>query len=337
MQLVVGVDGGNTKTIAVVSDAEGRSTGVGRGGCGNWEAMGAQRAAETITGVIEEALKAAGGRREDVVHAHMGLAGQDWPDDEPRMQSALREAGWQCPLTLENDAFSPLRASAPEGHGIGVTAGTGIAAGIVRPDGERYFYGAFTDMGGGGNINGGVLHAVIRSEDGRGRPTALTPALLEATGHATATDLVYDMHRRGYQPSSSVLRPILFRAARMGDPAAVAVVTDFGRELALCATNLIRRYRLEGEDTAVVAAGTLFVKTGPLLFEVFRDEVLATAPRARTIRADRPPVMGALRGALMARGWDTPEVWTRLNEAATDEGWFQDDAEPDREAAEDGG
>jgi N-acetylglucosamine kinase-like BadF-type ATPase len=211
----------------------------------------------------------------------MGLAGVDWPDDIPRMRSALAEAGLLCEISLENDSFSAVRACAPEGHGIGVTAGTGIAAGIVRPDGETYFYGGFTDMGGGGDINGRALHAVIRAEDGRGRPTSLTPALLEATGYPSVPELLYDMHRRGYHPPMRVLRPLLFDAARDGDPAAVGIVTDFGRELALCATNLVRRYGLAEEAIAVVAAGTLFVKTGPLLFDVFQQAVLAGAPPPR--------------------------------------------------------
>jgi len=323
MKLVAGVDGGNTKTVAVACDEEGGRLGIGRGGCGNWEVIGEKNAAATITEVMEEAISGAGGRRGDVVHAQMGLAGQDWPEDEPRMRGALVEAGWHCDMTLENDGFLTVRGGAPEGYGIGVTAGTGICAAIVRPDGEKYFYGAFTDLGGGRDIDGEALTAVIRAEDGRGPATALTEGVLRATGHESVRSLVHAIHREGRSPGYGALRRALFAAARQGDGVAVDIVTRFGAELALCGTNLMRRYGLEEEDPAVVASGSLFMRTGPLLFEAFRSEVLAAAPRARVILTDYPPVMGALRGALGVAGWETPQVWQGINREVSGRGWFR--------------
>jgi N-acetylglucosamine kinase-like BadF-type ATPase len=337
MELVVGVDGGNSKTLAVVSDAAGRSLGIGRGGCGCWEGIGEQAAAQTIGEVIDQALEMAGGQRRDLMHAHMGLAGIDWPDDIPRMEGALQQAGWQCSATLENDAFLPVRACAPEGHGIGVSAGSGTAAGIIRPDGETYFYGAYTDMGGGRDIDAQMLQAAIRAEDGRGPDTALTGQLIQATGHESLRDLVYDMHRRGYYPSHHVMRPILFTTAAEGDPVACEIVGRFAGELALCATNLIGRYDLQHERPAVVAAGSLFVRTGGILFDAFREALLDEAPGAQVILADRPPVMGAFRGALHACVWDGSELWERVNEAAAEKQWFEGDTPGGTEAPENDG
>jgi len=336
MNLALGVDGGNTKTIAVAADLQGRVRGIGRGGPSNWEALGQKRAAEVITDVLTQALAMAGARREEVLHAHMGLAGVDWPDDGPRMGGALQAEGWQCPLTLENDGFLTLRAGTPEGHGIGVTAGTGICAAIVRPDGEKYFYGGFTDLGGGYDSAGYALHAVVRAEDGRGRPTALTEALLKVTGHASARDLVYDVHRRRYQISNTLLNRVLFATAAKGDPVAVDIVTRFGCELALCATNLVRRYALVEQDVAVAAAGSRFTKTGPLLFAVFQREVLSVAPRARVVLSDHPPVMGAVRGALAGCGADRADVWEEVKRSVTEAGWLREDMGQADEGERDG-
>lgn len=323
-RLLVGVDGGNTKTLALVCDLDGRPLGFGNGGSSNWEGLGAEQAAAVIAEVVGQALAAAGRERGEIGWAHMGLAGVDWPEDVPRMQTALVQAGWECELSLENDAFSAIRVCTTTGYGIGVTAGTGVASGIIRPDGEKLFYGAFTDLGGGFGINQAVIHAVLRSEDGRGEPTALAPALLAATGHPTVTDLAYAMHRRSVTPQSSALRPTLFSVAAQGDPVAVRIVTHFGRELALCATNLIRRYKLEREEIEVVAAGTLFMRTGPLLYDVFRARLAEAAPRAKPILADCPPLMGAVRGALMLSGRDTPQAWRRMNDEINEKGWLRD-------------
>ncbi len=336
MNVVAGVDGGNTKTIAVVADLEGRVRGIGRGGPSNWEGLGEKRAAEVITQVVAEALQMAEARREEALHVHMGLAGVDWPDDVPRMERALREAGWRWPVTLENDGFLTLRAGTPEGHGIGVTAGTGICAAILRPDGEKYVYAGFTDLGGGYDTAGYAFQAVVRAEDGRGQPTALTQALLEVTGHASTTELVYAVHRGRSHIPGALLNRVLFATAAGGDAVAVEIVRRFGCELALCAANLVRRYRLAEEDIAVAAAGSRFTKTGPLLFEAFRGEVLAAARRARVFLSDQPPVIGAVRAALGARGSDRPEVWEVLRRSAEETAWFREDVGQTTEGEEDG-
>jgi len=331
-KLLVGVDGGNTKTAAVICDAEGQALGFAVGGASNWESMGETRAAAVILQVIDEALGQAGFGRGDLLHVHMGLAGQDWPEDEPRMRTALLQAGWCAGLTLENDGFLTIRAGAPEGRGVGVTAGTGICCAIIRPDGSKFVYAAFTDLGGGYDTSGETVRAVIRAEDGRGAPTALTPALLEATGHATVVDLVHAMHREGEMPSHRTVRPVLFSTAASGDPVAVDIVTRFAAELALCAANLLRRYNLADQDTAVVASGSLFMKTGRLLFDAFCREVLKVAPRTRMILTDHPPVMGAVRGALFVCGLDQPTVWQRLNREASSKGWFQQPSQAEEES-----
>lgn len=333
--LLVGVDGGNTKSIAVVCDGEGKILGVGRGGSTNWEGLGLERAAQALTQIMEQALAMAGGRREQVCRAHMGLAGLDWPDDQPRLRGALAQAGWRGEMTLENDSFLTVRAGSPEGHGIGVTAGTGICSAILRPDGEKYFYGGFTDLGGGYDTSSQALHAVVRAEDGRGRATALTQAVLEATGHASVRELVYDIHRGRKQIPAVALNVALFATARKGDPVAVEIVIRFGRELALCATNLIRRYRLSDEELAVVAAGSRFVKTGPLLFQVFSREVLAAAPRARLILSDHPPVMGAVRGALAACAANPARAWEQAQRSVSERQWLRQETEAEGEEGTD--
>src|SRR5207237_2895758 len=110
---VIGVDGGATKTQAVVADRAGRLVGAGRSECGNWEIVGEKRAAETIFDAIQQALDQAGLKLSQVRNAHMGLAGLDWPEDEGRLRGALKPFLGDLPMTLENDAFLGTRACAP--------------------------------------------------------------------------------------------------------------------------------------------------------------------------------------------------------------------------------
>lgn len=310
--LVVGVDGGSTKTIALVADRGGCVLGVGAGGPSNWEVVGEARAAEVIADCIDHALRACGATREDLGFAHLGLSGLDWPEDEPRLRALLTPLLPGVPLAFENDAYLGIRACAPLGHGITVSAGSGVCCSMIQPSGEKWFYGYLGELGGGIDIDTQTLGAVVRAEDGRGPTTGLTPALLAATGHATLAELLRALSRGGYHVPHAVLRPVLFAAARAGDAAAAAIVRRFGQELALLATNLVRRHHLESEVVTIVASGSLFSRTGPLLFEVFQSEIHAVASQADVLLADRPPALGAARAALAATGVTTQEAWERL-------------------------
>ncbi len=53
---VIGVDGGATKTEAVVANREGQPVGAGRSGCGNWEVVGEKNAADAIFDAVRQAL-----------------------------------------------------------------------------------------------------------------------------------------------------------------------------------------------------------------------------------------------------------------------------------------
>ena len=333
MQVVLGVDGGNTKTVALAADLDGVIRGVGRAGSSNWETAGEREAVAALTQCVTQALQMAGVGMDSVLQAHLGLAGLDWPDDERRLRQAL-EGGWPGGLNMENDAFLGVRACSPDGRGIGVTAGTGVCACYIPMSGEPFFYGAFTDLGGGIDIDDQILQAIVRAEDGRGLPTAMTAPLLAAAGCAKVTDLAYAITREGLRLSSATLRPILFRAAEGGDPAAAAIVGGFGRELALCATSIIRRRGFKGDGPPIVASGSLFTQTGKTLFQAFRQDVLAAAPWARVILAQYPPVLGAVRAAFEECGRFTAAAWEQVRLTVPEKSWFQtagvDEGELDR-------
>jgi N-acetylglucosamine kinase-like BadF-type ATPase len=306
---VIGVDAGATKTEAVVANGDGRPLGAGRSGCGNWEVVGEQTAAEAIFDAIRQALERARVSLSQVRNAHMGLAGLDWPEDEPRLRNALIRHLGALPVTLENDAYLGARACTPGGDGITVSAGSGVCSSYLGADGEKYLYGYFAELGGGFPIDQLVLHAIIRAGDGRGPKTALTPAVLNVTRHDSVSDLLRALTRDGYTLSHTAIRPAVFQTAVSGDPVAIALVSAFGRDLGLLATNLIQKFSLEGTEPFVVASGSLFTRTGPLLFDVFQGIVHGVDPSARVRLNRRLPVAGAVRAALQSWGAHTNADW----------------------------
>jgi N-acetylglucosamine kinase-like BadF-type ATPase len=306
---VIGVDAGATKTEAVVANHEGHPVGAGRSGCGNWEVVGERSAAEAIFDAIRGALDRARVSLSQVRNVHMGLAGLDWPEDEPRLREALAPHLGALPVTLENDAYLGTRAFTPDAVGISVSAGSGVCSSYLGADGEKYLYGYFAELGGGFPIDQLALQGIIRAEDGRGPKTALTSAILGATGHESVADLLRAITRKGYTLSHTAIRPPVFQTAASGDAVAVGIVSTFGRELGLLASNLVKKFTLEGTSAFVVASGSLFTRTGPLLFDVFQGVVRGADATARVRLNRRPPVAGAVRAALQSWGVQTNADW----------------------------
>src|SRR4030095_3188086 len=72
---VVGVDGGGTKTRAVILAADFRALGEGSAGASNPLRVGIANAATAIREAIDRACEAAELRRTDLIAAEIGLAG----------------------------------------------------------------------------------------------------------------------------------------------------------------------------------------------------------------------------------------------------------------------
>jgi N-acetylglucosamine kinase-like BadF-type ATPase len=72
---VVGVDGGGTKTEAVIIDADQRVIGEGRAGPSNPLRVGIAAAAAAVREAIDDACASAKLRRGDLIAAEIGLAG----------------------------------------------------------------------------------------------------------------------------------------------------------------------------------------------------------------------------------------------------------------------
>ena len=122
---VVGVDGGTTKTIALVADKQGRILGAGRGGNSNWTGPDVAAPMRVVAETVREALRQAGLRGADVAMGVFGLAGADWPEDYRRRQAVLEDSGIARRVIVKNDALVGWRAGTRGRFGVAIVAGTG--------------------------------------------------------------------------------------------------------------------------------------------------------------------------------------------------------------------
>jgi N-acetylglucosamine kinase-like BadF-type ATPase len=302
------VDGGNTKTLAVVAGADGIARGTGRGGCADiYNAATPDAALDEIERAATQALAAAGIEGADLSAAAFSLAGADWPEDFTLLRDALRArlALPVAPLVV-NDALGALRAGSPDWTGIAVVSGTYNAVGARHPDGRAFHLGFWPDGVGGRDLGGDGLRAVYRAGLGLGPATVLTERALALYGAGDPIALLYEFKRRGGLAEEEVdrLAPLLLDAADAGDAVALAIVIEKGRLLG-------RQARACAERLALPLAGTRAVLTGGV-FEhptaLLADTTMAELPGAVPVRHGPPPIAGALLLALDGLGAKVDEA-----------------------------
>lgn len=286
MSFLLGVDGGNTKTVALVARADGEIVGVGRGGCADIYNAGAE-AVENIVAAVEQA--GAG----PFAAAAFSLAGVDWPDDVAFHHEVLpaRLDLERAPLVV-NDAIGGLRAGTPDGVGVAVVCGSAAAVGAGSP-GRRFWSASWwLDLGGAGQLGEQAIRAITRAELGLDGPTALTEAVLGSTGLDSVEQLLHAVTAR--EPAVRVergrLAPTVLDVADAGDPAALAIVEGLGRGLGRYAAVAADRVDLDPAGRPLVLAGSVFRHPSPLL----AGAIAAELPVAVPTRAEFEPAVGAL-------------------------------------------
>jgi N-acetylglucosamine kinase-like BadF-type ATPase len=316
-ELVLGVDAGNSKTVAVVADLTGRVLGFGRAGNGDiYGAVTEQAAVDAVVAAADAAMTAAYGRADHtrLGHAAFCLAGLDWVSDHEFWRARLDERYPGLSRTLHNDGFALLRAGEPAGVGVALSVGTGGA--VVARGPEREWTASFwlRDPVGGGELGRAAFDAVVRADLGIDPATCLTEILLTHLGYDDVSALLEAGTRRGGHPPTyaSLARDVL-DAARGGDEVAVRIVEGQARSLARYARAACARVGLDHAATTVVLGGSVLSSENPALRDATVAALATELPAARAVLSPRSPVVGAAAEAIAElRGSVPAEVATRL-------------------------
>jgi N-acetylglucosamine kinase-like BadF-type ATPase len=259
MRLYLGIDGGQSSTTALIAGEDGRVLGEGRAGpCNHVEEAG--RRAKFFAAVGDSVREAArqAGVPERFTAVCAGFSGGAADKDALTRQLIQAEHYW-----ITHDARIALTGATAGGPGIIVIAGTGaIAYGVnaaqreARAGGWGYIFG---DEGGAFDLVRQALRAALQYEEGWGPPTALHAILLEATGAASANELLHRCYTAELpREAVAALGPEVDRAAAMGDAVAAALLDQAARALATLATAVQRQLFGEGASCAIHYSGGVF-------------------------------------------------------------------------------
>ena len=267
-QLVLGIDGGGSKTLvslAVVSDRnEYQVVGRGTSGASNLNVVGFDAAASQVQLAIQRAFESAGIQLKTVAALCMGMAGAGRVEEQETWMKWAQENQVAQRAGIVTDAETILSAGTPEGIGVALIAGTGSlafgkneAGEVARAGGWGYLLG---DEGSGYQIAMAAMKAILKSVEGRGPETCLQATILRALELADSQALIGYVYRTDRNRSEiAALSKLVFDAAEAEDIVAKMILAQAVEDLAELVKAVVLQLHFSNENYALALTGGILL------------------------------------------------------------------------------
>ncbi|MEP6756296.1 MAG: BadF/BadG/BcrA/BcrD ATPase family protein [Chthonomonadales bacterium] len=236
MQYFLGIDGGGTKTAALLLDSSNKTVGVGKGGPCNIAVVAPETAFEAVKQAVNEAINCASIATPNILSVVAAVAGYTARSQREALISNLEAMFPDASVEVIPD-FQGAWWGATDGKpGVIVSAGTGAVAygrdenGIdSRADGWGFLFG---DSGSGFDIGRRGADLALKQLQSGERLSPLSMRLL-AEIHAISLDDLIDWAYRDFSPAKiASLAPVIGQFADEGDREAIAIVDLAADQLA---------------------------------------------------------------------------------------------------------
>jgi len=257
--LILGIDGGGSKTLAWLATRDGTDStplGIGDAGPSNPQSVGWAAALANIDRAIQRAFAAANIERGPVAAACLAIAGAGRDADQERLRTWAKQRRIANELAVTHDAMPILAAGTRNLTGIALICGTGSlafgrdAAGITARSGGMGYL--LSDDGSGYDIARLGLRAVARAIDSHAAESLLERKLLVALGAGSRADFVREVYRRADDRQQiAALAGVVLEAAAEADREAEVIQNYAASMLAGLITAVDNRLSQTATDIAL--------------------------------------------------------------------------------------
>jgi N-acetylglucosamine kinase-like BadF-type ATPase len=261
-ELILGVDGGGSKTVALLADASGQVIGRGQSGSANYLSVGRTAAQAAVIEAIKAAYQSAGLPFQPAEALCLGMAGVNLAEDPDWARHWALSEKLSRRVIVTDDLELTLVAGTPQGWGIGVISGTGAVVTAKTADGRKGRAGGWGyilgDEGSGYAIGMDALRAITRAADLNAPPTLLTDLILKEWGLAVIEDLFKRLYIDGVSRREiACLSRQVAEAAAGGDAVAGAILAETGEALGRLVTAVVRQLKFEQDIPCSLVGGVI--------------------------------------------------------------------------------
>ncbi|MDE0313459.1 MAG: ATPase [Candidatus Poribacteria bacterium] len=260
MGYIIGIDGGGTKTVGLLTTETGKHIAKVQVGPSNYHVVGTEQTHDVLKEIISQLSANFGSTALNSIRFCIGMAGLGREEDREVIGQICDKIGISKNRILTHDAHIALVGGIGKQEGVIIISGTGsIVYGIdsngieVRASGWGYLLG---DEGSGYDIALKGLQAVARAADKREPPTELTHLILNKLDLDTPNDLIRWTHAASRDEIAG-LAAVVFKAIEIGDTKAEKIVDSAFSELACAVETVVMQLELTHPFEIVFSGGNL--------------------------------------------------------------------------------
>lgn len=323
-KIYAGVDGGGTKTRALIVTEDGICCECAHAGASNPNTAGTDAAVKNLVQALRAGTEKIGAKPEFEA-AFFGLSGVN---DSVAASYFTKRLAKESEIVLhnflvENDTRSLCAAAFPASSGIVLIAGTGSKCYGRTSDGREWEAGGYdfhvSDEASAFDLARRGLIAAVRAADGRGEPTLLKEMLFNELQIAETGQISQRLHQDSLKNPGkpmtkdeiAALAIFVDKAFLSGDAVAKQILESAMADLVIMVQTVARKLELSEEPLRIGITG------GVILNEpcktIFTNAMKKAAPNCEIFVPENPPVLGAAMRALSLGGVVlTPKVMENL-------------------------
>ncbi|MBM7601907.1 N-acetylglucosamine kinase-like BadF-type ATPase [Virgibacillus halotolerans] len=306
MTYLIGIDGGGTKTVAILADSDGTIIASATAGPTNPNVVPKKDLQHTFETLLKRLETQEPDPYKKATLLFAGISGAGIKQSRTDLIHILTGlVSTRITVQVESDTINALYSGTFGEPGIVQIAGTGsITYGINnqsehdRVGGWGYLFG---DEGSGFDIGRQGIMSVLKSDDGRGEETILTTMLYTYFNVMEARALIQKIYTASSPKNEiSPLSRIVFSAYKKGDLVASKIIDNVIGELSASILTLYRKLFDTQEVVKVVLCGGVFNEED-ILPKLIKAE-LNDFKQISIHVPEMPPVGGSIIGSYLMQG-----------------------------------
>ena len=312
-RIILGVDGGNTKTDYFLFTNDGEFIDYFRGPtCSHEQFKNSYDGAYAAMKIVfDEFLPKNNLKAEDIEASVFGLAGVDTPTQKVNIENIITKLGFKN-YKVVNDSFLGVKAVTTSG--VCSINGTGTSSGGIDSNGNYLQVGGIGaivgDEAGGSYIARCAIRAAFDDCYRFGKPTSLTKMIMD---YFKIKDKYYLMEAISAgivnrKIDYSYLNIQVFEEANNGDQVCMDILRQVGENTARSAGGVVCNLNF-GDEVDIILAGSVWVKgASKVMIDEFTEKINQfTKKKCNIITLNVPPATGAVIWALELANKEYPK------------------------------
>jgi len=300
---VIGVDGGGTKTVALLSDYNGRILMKSKTGPSNLRNIGLERAIVNVCQAISKLIERIDKKRVISIVVALAAFEEEFKRRKIELENKILNnlnfpKHSKIKIEVVSDQWAAFRAGTDSHKGLILIAGTGSVCHGWKNGEEKKAggWGWLADEGSGFWIGQKGYRAVFKAIDRRKQKTRIKELMFKKWKIKNRNELMERIYSTDVIRMVSLISRIVDQASREGDQMAVDIMRGAGEELSLMAKTVIKKLNLQKEEFPLVLIGGVF--KSKIVLDTVKKVIKDVAPYSQFILLKGDTALGAVRLAL---------------------------------------